>query len=218
MAALKDESGLLFAGSSGLAEALAGVRRDGPCSRRERVSLGSALFMVGSVTPTANDQCARLASSGLATQIVVDGAAAAENEGPELRRVRSLVAGAPRDKAVLIRTSPVDAALSAPEARERGASISRFMGRVALAAARDRDIRILFASGGDTAARIVLAFGADYIEYFDEPLPGLPFGSFRSAALGRSLGFASKSGGFGAPGALVDVLSIATSPEQSERK
>jgi len=218
MAALKDEDGLLFAGSSGLAEALAGVRREGPRPLMERVRPGSALFMVGSVTPTADEQCARLASSGRATEIVVDGAAAAEDEGSELGRVRSLVAGAPRDKATLIRTSPVDGSLSAPEARERGAAISRFMGAVALAAARDRDIRFLFASGGDTAARIVLAFGADYIEYFDEPLPGLPFGSFRSAALGRSLGFASKSGGFGAPDALVDVLSIATRSERSERK
>ncbi len=90
--------------------------------------------------------------------------------------------------------------------RERADAISRFLGQAARDVALARNIEFLFVSGGDTAARVVPALGAEHVDFSEELMPGLPFGSFASSALGRKLHFASKSGGFGPPEALVEVL------------
>lgn len=225
---------LLFVGSSGLAEALARqstVQSEKPAavplktpapvpvevpalnsSQRASENAGIlrlpeariALF-VGSVTPTSAAQCAFLAASEAVQRIVIDGKAVAGQPEAEMVRVLAAVKALP-DTALLFHTSPVQKGCSAEEARRIGARISQFMGDLALEIGKLRSIRFLFAMGGDTAARIVSCLGVDYIDFTDEILPGLPYGSCMSKELGTSLQFACKSGGFGAMDALVQVL------------
>ncbi|HCM25961.1 MAG TPA: hypothetical protein DIC34_05335 [Treponema sp.] len=216
-AALIGMDGVLFVGSSGLAEAVASVQ----AARKAtvpRVPLGRSLFVIGSVTAVSALQCARLAGTGNATELVVDSDAALSSPVDELQRLLSLVRSAPAKRALLIRTSgsnnPGSAALAD---KYSGLAISGFLGELTLRIARDRGIRFLFASGGDTAARIAGAMKTDAIDFFAELLPGLPFGSFRSAALGRKLYFVTKSGGFGGPDAMADALAL-VSPEPLPRK
>ncbi|MDX9784259.1 MAG: four-carbon acid sugar kinase family protein [Spirochaetia bacterium] len=209
LATLAELPGLLLVGSSGLAEALANHKA---ASRTEvspqgiqKVPVEKAVFFVGSVTPTSAAQCAFLAASGSVQRIVVDGRGAADEPAAEMARVLAEAEALP-DAALLFNTSSVKKGVSAEQARLIGARISQFMGELALEVARRRSARFLFAMGGDTAARIVASLGADYIDFTDEILPGLPYGSCQSRALGISLNFACKSGGFGAMDALVQVL------------
>ncbi len=119
---------------------------------------------------------------------------------------------------MLIRTSGSNTPGSAASAdKYSGLAISGFLGELTLQTVRERRIRFLFASGGDTAARIAGAMQTDAIDFVAELLPGLPFGSFRSAALGRKLYFVTKSGGFGGPDAMADALAL-VSPESVPRK
>jgi len=210
-ASLVDMAGVLFVGSSGLAEAIASVE-----SKRKpetpRIPLGSSLFVIGSVTAISSLQCAHLAGTGMITELVVEADKVLSSPDTELRRLIGLVGGAPKNKALLIRTSgsnkPGSTTLSD---KQSGLEISRFLGGLTLLAVKARRIRFLFASGGDTAARIAEAMETGSIDFVAELLPGLPFGSFRSGALNRKLYFVTKSGGFGGPDAMADALDLVTS-------
>jgi uncharacterized protein YgbK (DUF1537 family) len=129
-----------------------------------------------------------------------------------------LVAGAPARRAILIRTTGTDKPGSVDLSdKASGTAISRFLGELTLETARLRNTRFLFASGGDTAARIAAFLGAESIDYVTEILPGLPFGFFRSTALGRRLYFVSKSGGFGDQDAMAKSLGM-VSPAASGKE
>jgi uncharacterized protein YgbK (DUF1537 family) len=214
LATLAELPGLLLVGSSGLAEALAdnrGLARAGiPMKGLYKVAADKAVFFVGSVTPTSAAQCAFLAASGSVQRIIIDGRSAADDAAAEMNRVLGEMEALP-DAALLFHTSPVKKGVTAEQARLMGTRISQFMGELALEVARRRAIRFLFAMGGDTAARIVASLGADYIDFTDEILPGLPYGHCQAGALGMSLNFACKSGGFGAMDALVQVFNIIAS-------
>ena len=204
--------GMLFVGSSGLAEAAASMES----TRRmamTRIPLGRSLFVIGSLTAISSLPCARLAATGKVTELVVDADAALSKPSVELRRLLGLVRAAPARRALLVRTSgsnnPGSAALADKESE---VEISRFLPGLTLLAVRERRTRFLFASGGDTAARKAEAMETDSIDFIAELLPGLPFGSFHSGALGRKLYFVTKSGGFGGPDAMVDALDLVTSP------
>jgi len=219
VATLSDAEGVLFAGSSGLAEALAD---NGAAGKPELPKLprGRALFVIGSVTPTSAVQCERLVRLGGAFELVVDSAAALADPAAEKRRLLALLSKAPARRALLIRTSGSDTPASAALAdKAAGVAISRFLGELTVEVARLRGVRFLFASGGDTAARIARALGAPYIDFFSEILPGLPFGFFRSAVLGRRVYFVSKSGGFGDQNAMADSLAmVASAPIRSKEQ
>ena len=211
IASVADIPGLLLAGSSGLAEALA--YRDihlkpGPstASGVTKLPLGQIAFFIGSVTPTSSAQCARLAAVDDVVCLVVDSKAAAYEPEMEMRRMLDLIQGAPANKALLIHTDPLNPDAPADGIKVMGRLISRFLGSLALAVSRERNLRFLFVMGGDTAARITTSLGADYIDFTDELLPGLPYGYFDSSELGRRVFFASKSGGFGSADALLKVL------------
>ena len=120
-----------------------------------------------------------------------------------------MIAGASLERPLLIRTSGVDRP-GAPDFadKEAGVAISRFLGDLTLEAATLRNIQFLFASGGDTAARIASFLGAESIDFIAEILPGLPFGFFQSNALGRRMYFVSKSGGFGDLDAMAKSLAM----------
>ncbi len=213
LATLAELPGLLCVGSSGLAEALANHKGAGRAETSpqgiQKVPTEKAVFFVGSVTPTSAAQCAFLAASGSVQRIVVDGRSAADEPAKEMARILAEAEALP-DAALLFHTSSVKKGVSAEHARLMGTRISQFMGELALEVARRRSVDFLFAMGGDTAARIVSSLGADYIDFTDEILPGLPYGICRSSALGADLKFACKSGGFGAMDALVQVLDRVT--------
>lgn len=217
IASLASLQGLLFVGSSGLAEALSG-KADSDKPALPRFPRGRTLFVIGSVTPTSAAQCARLVRSGGAAEIVVSSKAALTDSAEEKRRLLGLIAGMSSRMALLIRTSGTDSAGMADAAdKEAGVAISRFLGDLTVEAARIRKTRFLFASGGDTAARIAAALGAESIDFISEILPGLPFGFFSSRTLDRRLYFVSKSGGFGDQDAMAKSLAL-VSPEQSVLK
>ena len=65
----------------------------------------------------------------------------------------------------------------------------------------------LVVSGGDTAAAVCRAAGARRIDLCDEVLPGIPWGFLRCGRL-DGVPVVTKSGGFGAPDALVRVAEL----------
>ncbi|MDP2790234.1 MAG: four-carbon acid sugar kinase family protein [Rectinemataceae bacterium] len=212
--------GLLLVGSSGLAEALARhenrIEADpGDHSGVVRLPSGRMAFFVGSVTATSVAQCARLAESENVLRLVVNGRSAADDPEAEMGRMLDLLRQGPAGKTLLVHTDSIESGASAEGIKARGSLISQFLGNLALAASRERDLGFLFAMGGDTAARVAAALGADYIDFTDELLPGLPYGYFESNALGRRLYFASKSGGFGSADALLEVLARLTAKEST---
>lgn len=207
IAELADRPGLLLAGSSGLAEALAGLR-EAARSPIQRVPAERALFIVGSLTPTSALQCSRLESSGRVGSLVVDSERALADPEGELGRLSALARRLPSGQAVLLKTDGLVPAIPEALLLERGTAVSRFLGRAARDIAGRLGSRFIFASGGDTAARIAEALGVERIDFTDELLPGVPYGGCSSASLRRRLHFASKSGGFGSPEALVNILEL----------
>ena len=217
VAALSFLDGVLFAGSSGLAEALA---NNGAAEKPALPGIprGGVLFVIGSVTPTSAIQCERLVKAGGTTEIVVKSQAVLSFPAPEMKRLLELVSAAPARRAILIRTTGTDKPGSVDMSdKDAGTAISRFLGELTMEAARLRKIRFLFASGGDTAGRIASFLGAESIDFVSEILPGLPFGFFRSTVLGRRLYFVSKSGGFGDPDAMAKSLAM-VSPVLSKKE
>jgi len=67
----------------------------------------------------------------------------------------------------------------------------------------------LVLSGGDTASLVCRALGVRRIELEDEIVPGIPWGYLSGGAFDRSR-VATKSGGFGAPHALIQVADFFT--------
>ena len=69
----------------------------------------------------------------------------------------------------------------------------------------------LVLSGGDTASLVCRALGVRRIELEDEIVAGIPWGYLSGGAFdGRRV--ATKSGGFGAPHALIQVADFFTCP------
>jgi len=211
---LRKIEGGLFAGSAGLAEALA-VKRDiwevaesGPrlkCAPREM------LFVVGSITGMSIAQADKLAASGVG-ELVVDCDALLRDPDSEHRKLVELLSRLPDDLPILIRTTAPDigdlSELShGTDARikEYGASISRFVGKFTSEVVQARKPKFLFATGGDTAARIAGSLGAASIDFTQEILPGMPFGSFYSDSTQQQLHFVSKAGDFGDCDSLITI-------------
>jgi uncharacterized protein YgbK (DUF1537 family) len=69
----------------------------------------------------------------------------------------------------------------------------------------------LVLSGGDTASLVCRALGVRRIELKDEIVPGIPWG-YLSGGTFDQLRVATKSGGFGAPHALIQVADFFTCP------
>lgn len=65
----------------------------------------------------------------------------------------------------------------------------------------------LLLSGGDTAAAVFTALGVDHLEVCGEVAPGLPWSVLRIGPV--SITILTKSGGFGGPGILAEVLGSA---------
>lgn len=220
VASLASIEGGLFAGSAGLAEALAVKKLASEVAEAPptmQFSPSEMLFVIGSITGMSAAQSEKLVAAGVA-EIVVDCDALLRDADAEQRRLSSLLEKQPSDLPLLIRTtapkgdlsgaSPLSASGDAADARIKayGATISRAVGSFTAHAVRMRKPRFLFASGGDTAARIAGALGAASIDFTDEILPGMPFGTFFSDSTQQRLHFVSKAGDFGTCDSLVTIL------------
>jgi D-threonate/D-erythronate kinase len=222
IASLASEGGLLFVGSSGLAEALSeelNPRFAQPHFEHAAIDPCRCVFIVGSVATTTTVQCEVLASDPRVSGIELDCAAFEADACAERERMLSFVRALPAGQAVLLRTDGVGAfSTDLDVVKEQGARISRFLGELGLAIALERQARFLFVSGGDTAARLAEALGVEAIDFVDEILPGIPLGHFSSRSLGGRVLFVSKSGGFGAPDAMVSVLARITAGETAAKE
>jgi D-threonate/D-erythronate kinase len=173
---------VLWAGSAGLAAALARAlctRSAGPAPSVRR---GSILFCIGSDHPVALEQ----------ERILL-----------ETRRCIQLDAGSGRD----CLTSALSAGLHV---------VLRFpRGRVELGALRDllfgAPAAALALSGGDTAALVCRAAAVERIDILEELMPGIPRGVLRCGMFDGTA-VVTKSGGFGAPDALVRIADYFYAP------
>jgi uncharacterized protein YgbK (DUF1537 family) len=161
---------ILWAGSAGLASALARTLPGGPSG--PGCPLGTAprpassvLFCIGSDHPVTVDQQRHLLALGRSEYVVLN-----LSVGPtSLGRVRELV--------------------------EDGAGAAT----------------ALVLSGGDTASLVCRALGVRRIDLEDEIVPGIPWGYLSGGAF-DGWRVATKSGGFGAPHALIQVADFFTCP------
>ncbi|MGA2148165.1 MAG: four-carbon acid sugar kinase family protein [Bryobacteraceae bacterium] len=169
----------LFAGSGGLAAALARSLRPRPAARLPLPrAAGPAIFCIGSDHPATLEQEAGLLSCRPAVRLDARAASPDEVVG-SLRQSKHVVLRMPREA-----TSPAHVRDLLFPAVQHAAG--------------------LLLSGGDTASLVARAMGVDSIRLVDEVSTGIPFALLRGGLLdGRTA--VTKSGAFGDADALVRV-------------
>jgi uncharacterized protein YgbK (DUF1537 family) len=207
-AALSALPSCLFVGASGLAEALG--RNGSPgIPRMPRFKKREMFFMIGSVTPTSARQCRLLKESGKVKEVICNSQTVITNPDKETERLMNCFVEISSSDTVLVRTSGQDAPDDQDAADyKRGRIISDFLSGIAEKFIRARNVKFIFASGGECAGKIIASLDVDVIELVGEILPGLPCGRFYSKILRRNLYFVSKSGGFGTPRTLVEIVEL----------
>jgi len=172
---------ILWAGSAGLASALARTLPAGPQSRPRPSRQGPVVFCIGSDHRVTVAQQAALVRERQA-MLVDRGPAAAARMEAALRRGQHVVVRMPRGE--------VSAEwLQEPAAWARASA--------------------LVLSGGDTAAQLCRAAGAQRIDLLDEIIPGVPCGTIRGGVF-DGIAVATKSGGFGGADALIQIADYFT--------
>ncbi len=166
---------ILWAGSAGLAAALARTLCPGTQSHLRPVATGPLLFCLGSNHPVTVAQEMALLSR-MQVPIVHAEQTTRNAIDNELRQGLHVVLRIPRGIA--------EEQLKALLPHER-------ISAVAL-------------SGGDTASLFCRAAGVEHIDLMDEILPGIPYGAIRGGAF-DGVSIVTKSGGFGASDALIQV-------------
>jgi uncharacterized protein YgbK (DUF1537 family) len=152
----------LWAGSAGLAAALARALADGTRTTAPAHKPGPAIFAIGSTHPSTLAQIETLRAS--------------------------------RREHVLI---PIPRGALAPQT---------------VRVLADPPATALVLSGGDTASSVCRALGATWIELASEIIPGVPHGILHGG-LAEGMRVATKSGGFGAPDALIQVADFFQCPK-----
>jgi D-threonate/D-erythronate kinase len=213
IAVLADLPEILFAGSSGFAEALADTK---PRSTPEihRHPAGDILFAIGSLTRLSADQCRTLKERERICEIVIDSGAALGKPEKEAARILRLTESSTPDRPILLRTDGIIDS-DRPDA---GLLISRFIGCTVNEMIGIRSIGLVYASGGDTAARIVENLDTECIEITGEILPGIPYGFLESASHGRRIHLITKSGGFGNEDTLRNCIRLIAAPSSDDPK
>lgn len=186
-ATMECKSRILWAGSAGLAAALARSISAVP----ERIAhpalrSGPVLFCIGSTHPATVAQKCRL----FAERPVCEFSAAVASPGEisdALRDGRSVILEVPRGRI--------------PEARVAGLAQSVRETAVAVAL-----------SGGDTASHVCRALHTHSIELHDEIQAGIPWGTLRGGVF-DGIAVATKSGAFGDSGALIAITDFFTCPK-----
>lgn len=181
-AGLASERRVLWAGSGGLASALARTLPQLEACRPPRPLHGSVLFCIGSDHPVTLGQVRHLLANRRALSLSADAGT------PE-----ALAAALSRGEHVV---------LQVPRGRVSPERISQLVGRVQVP---------LLLSGGDTASLVCQALGVRRIVLADEIVAGIPRGTLAGGAPDR-WPVATKSGGFGRPDALIQVADFFTCP------
>jgi len=219
-ASMQDDPAVLFAGASGLAEALtAESQAKIPPGPPVSVEAGRVLFVVGSVTETSRVQTERLLASSDVVPVRISIPDLLGNPGKEFSRLVEEAKNASRSLPVLIRTfesaEDIRNDLAFAQSRgchekELGERIASFLGGLVRARLAERHARALFVTGGNTAAGVAEALDIKGIELLDEVSPGIPLGRFTSPYADEPIYIVSKSGGFGDEDAMPDVLRYLT--------
>ena len=186
-------SGVFWAGSGGLASALAGLAGDGAAAARPAV-VGGILVVVGSMAEASRAASVRLAAD---PGMVVERVGAGTLAGPEGAAWRA--AGRRLAEAL---AEGGDALVEI--AAEPGAGPAEGMALVRRLALLLRPalpgVGALVATGGETALAVLDAMGATSVQVLDEIEPGVPIGVMRGAAAAPVV---TKAGAFGDAGTLL---------------
>jgi uncharacterized protein YgbK (DUF1537 family) len=177
----------LWAGSGGLAAALARVSCAAvPAPIRPPVRAGAVLFCIGSDHAVTLEQQRNLVTE----------------RGATLLRAGTATPDSVRD--ALARGEPV--VLRLPRGQVPAAKLRDLVGEL-------KHAPPVLLSGGDTASAVCRALGVRRIELRGEIVPGIPWGVLRGGPLDGTP-VATKSGGFGGPGALMAVADYFTEPRR----
>lgn len=197
-ATLPRAADLFWAGSGGLAQALAASVAEPAAPAPVEVS-GGILFVVGSVAEASRAAAALLAADGavhverIPPAALHDGPDTPAWQGAARRVAQVLAAGAD----VLVETT------AAPDADLRhGASLARSLAALLRPAAPG--LGALFATGGETALAVLDALGVTGVQMIEEIEPGVPLGRTRGAL---AIPVITKAGAFGDAGTLARCLS-----------
>ncbi|WP_068109178.1 four-carbon acid sugar kinase family protein [Tropicimonas marinistellae] len=184
-----DLAGTLFVGAAGLAEALAERLASGSPSRPVPAPYAPALFAIGSRDPVTVAQVTSL--SGV----------------PVVSAPNGQVPAVSLSETTVVQVTPGSAEVPGSEAGRA------FAAGVANALSQS-DFRTLLGCGGETAAAILRHLGAGLLEVCGELLPGVPLS--RCLDTERPLDLITKSGGFGAPDTLANLIGILTNAAASD--
>lgn len=226
-ASVKSDESVLFAGASGLAEAVNEERRVPAAEERAAVEPGKVLFVVGSLTGTSREQTDRLAAAAGLRALRLDLCAVLEDEALERDRIIAEAKALPPAKPVLLRTFGTEEELRSGMARaaalgfsetKAGEKVSSFLGCLVRGLLPLRGFRAFFVTGGSTAGGIAEALHIEGIELLDEVLPGIPFGRFATPYAEEPLYIVSKSGGFGGAEAMTEVLDFLSGKDRTVSK
>ena len=175
---------ILWAGSAGLASALARALPRGPQPEpASPARSAAALFCLGSDHPVTVEQARNLASARAVLAL------SAEEASPE-RIAVALCRG-------------VHIALRIPYGRIEGDRVRQLIGE-----ARPP----LFLSGGDTASLVCRALGVHEIRLYGEIAPGVPRGVLAGGPF-DGVPVVTKAGGFGRPDTLIHIADYFTCPQ-----
>ncbi len=216
-ATAKDDASVLMAGASGLAEAMTSEsKRFHGEHRLPETKQEEMLFLVGSVNDTSRRQSAYLRMVKDIDFLTVDIASFLRDEEAEMKHLMTFFSQFKGNRPVLIETlftaetqdvvTELSVSLGLGE-KVLGGKVSLFLGRLVTELFRLRRFRLLFATGGDTAARVVESLGIKGIELSAEILPGIPLGLFNCELSGDDpVCLVSKAGGFGPEDAMEQVF------------
>jgi uncharacterized protein YgbK (DUF1537 family) len=177
---------VLLVGAAGLAAALARYLRPGARAAPIGNLPTPLLLAIGSRDPITLAQLDALRTAGVQELLAPDGRA-------------DMLTGDIRHDALVLRLVIGRNPFDPQRANARfAASVSEF--------ARSVDAGTLFACGGETADAILGSLGVGVLEVEGEALPGVPVSSM--VVDGRKTRLVTKSGGFGAPDALVRIINM----------
>ncbi len=174
----------LWAGSAGLAAALARTLPAAPRSSKRRLrTAGPVMFCIGSDHPATVAQRNALENQ-MQIPLIDAEKTTAKSIGAGLRQGRGVMLRIPRGRVPAKRLAELIA----------GATVAALM-----------------VTGGDTASLLCRAAGVQSIDIVDEILPGIPHGIIRGGVF-DGVSVVTKSGGFGAPDALIQIAEYFSCP------
>ncbi len=195
--AVPDPSGVLWAGSAGLAVALGGVypgpgAGEPPSPPSARAPVGKVLVVVGSLSGVSRGQLRALAQECGCATVPVSGGSGVVKEA--LGAARSAL------------SESACAAVHSAEERDPSGAAGPVVGSLAEVAAglsEEGLFDALVLTGGETAVGVARRLGAAGIRLEGEVEPGIPAGSLLGP---RPYRVVTKAGGFGEPDTLVRVV------------